>query len=618
MNDMDLMGKTFMDWYALDERMKIQLASFYLEKSEAFLKKSRRQAYWKECMQEYRKPFDNSRTLELPINSNTCFAMIETMLPVMNDNWPEFSVTGDAENDTKAANAVQYRFHKFMKGAKWKPQAVRNGKNAAVYGESILQLDHQVVNEMVTGRFSIVDPLSWRPAPRFRGLDIAAGQALFHGFKSPMYVEEIHRDYGIKVNPSGYIDDNSMFVYVTGDEVSRADCSEFCEIYFLTRKTTDPNEPPHLHKFYWIGEEVIFDGSCPYNRMPYFMHTNYGMATQGFGISDIDLVRMLVRAMDRTLQNSVEGVRNINKPFIFGKPSWIKKAKKAIFERLRGLPIPAERGDYDIQRPPELPHTVVEVYETLRQTYQYTSGIFDVSVGKAEFAGQPGYAIRALQETAEKRVREKLEYDLPPMMEEIGEYVMEVFAAEDKATQRFITESGELDYIPGDVKDTNFNIEINVTPNGRPTRLAEKMEAAAAGYLGPEDVIKEFPPSWGDPQDILARFYMRNAVAAYPEAEKAFSKLAERMMIMLNAEGSDQVSDPANEARYKRLEQDAGDLLREYPQLVHSNAFKTLPCDQSKGGLNIQGRLLLLLETPTQSGEMPEGGAVETQPPAQV
>ena len=512
---------------------------------------------------------------------NFYLSLIETEMPVIDDHMGHINIIAREENDAPAADMMQLRVDSLLDQGRFRAAAHQCSKDAKIMRNGITQAKLDVEDGVFQGiRFEPVDLKTFYASPGYTGLDIREDEAAWVGFKTPMTVAAIKRHYGIEVKAEGCLDKYGTFVEIENSD-QYPDSALICEYYYMPE---DSNKYPDGRVIMWCQDHVIVDRPME-GRIPYFMITNYTTAGSGKGISDVELIKPFVETENSIMANLAELVIDTNKPLILGKKKWFSKAIDLVSKRKNREVVEADPGDLSFPAPNKMDSASLSVLEAATGRRAEVSGVHDYFAGKTKF-DQSGEAIGRLQEAAMRRVRLHLSQDVNPYLQAIGEFVLDAINKYDTEVQMLRREIDPtnyewLEYDPQKLRDTKFNVMVEIGNAGRAEQVAEAMSLFDKGVYGIEELVEVLPVR--NKAEKIKRFYERQGLAAekqrkeeLEEMDKQLSVYAKEILVIMDSQDRSQ----NDMLRIKVLEDRVMKLVQQFPEIPGmSKAWMAIPVD---------------------------------------
>lgn len=551
----------------------------------------------KRLLDLYRQEYvpDQSISMTPEIEANLYLSNIETQMPVVDDHLGWINYVGREENDEEFADILQLKMDNMFDYGRLREAAHQASKDAKIMRNGLTQakmiLDTEQTDKGLQRvfkglRFAPVDPKTFYPALGYTGLDIAQNEADFLAFGTPMNVRAIKRIYDLKVDPEGSLDKYGMFKEKDKED-KYGDHAIIWEYYYMD---DDVKKYPYGRVLMWVGEQDIVERAIDF-RPPYFMVQNYSMAHTAQGISEIELIKSMVEGINAVLSENTEMAVTQNKTVMTGRDEWINSLEQSVKKYvLQGKVIPANPGDFSKGTPTQMSETAIRVPDQLKDIADSVSGVHDYYAGKQK-GDSSGKAIQLLQDAAMRRVRLHLSQDVKPYLQDIGEFALNVVQKYDKQVQMLRKQTDPMStewvkYDPADMRDTKFDVIVEVGAADRAEKTAEVMAMYKEGLATDEDVINVMPVR--DKKAKLQRLREQRGVAGQMErnaeiadAEKELNGLADSILGMMDKETPTE----NDNTRLKLKEDKVTALVRNYKELTDGQAWTAIP-------VNMQGRVV--------------------------
>lgn len=512
-------------------------------------------------------------------------AVIETELPILSDYLPTFDVQPREEDDIQYADLMQRRKAALEEESGLKDIMMDTCKDSLIYSDGILRILPKMRGDTFAGiDMQVVDPFTWFPAPGATDMDIR--KARYQIFATPMHVDEIERQYGVKVGPEGFLDEYRCFHVAEGKEEGEAMINQALvkECY---RMDPDGKTYPFGRLTIWangklLDDEPLWEDADPNDDyvppIPYFPVSNYGTAHSMFGVGETYLVRTQAQCLNEVMSALAETVKKTGNPIRKVLSSWVSAAKKKIMGVAGEEIIVNSPMDVSWETPPQVPASTFQFVELMMRLTDVVTGVHDVTEGKRPEGITAASAILALQEAAQTRIRYKVSKEIGTWVKEIGKYLVWMLKTYDTEvrTLRKATESGAYEFIPYDptsVRGKSFDIQVVAgtrMPTGRYADEERAKEKFAAGIYGIEDYVNA--SSEPNKQQIIEGWYRRQGL----EMAKAHQEELNEAMAQFEPLVEMAVQAPDRFAGSPEEEQAAA-LVQRYPELLQTGEFEALP-----------------------------------------
>ena len=539
---------------------------------------------------------------------NFPLAVVETILPIVNDFQPTVDVMPREKNDIFFAEMMQKRFQQIVEETDLYGKILQAVKDSLIYSNGFIQILPILSDEGAFKGFDIqvVDPFSVVPHPYANDLDLDAGE--YFMFAVPMETSKIYREFGIKVNADGKLDDYRAYQKTDdtgGIESANADSDyDMALVIECYSNEQDKEKYPNGRHTVVVGDQLIVDEPLELYRMPVFMVSNYKSPHNFWGIGETDLVRTQTKAMNETFSAINENIRKMGFPI----RKVTQRAKGQMTRPITGAPgeeiTVIDPNDVTFESPPPIPGYIQNYIAQVGQFMESISGINDVTQGRKPGGVTSGRAIVALQEASQTRQRFKINNEVARMTKEIGEFMVQMILTFDEEIRSIRerdtegsfefteynpmavydadgNEEGTLEFDPGTAKrlqDSEFDVSVTTGSRYAQGRVANEeraMELYQVGIYGIEEVVNALNIT--DKQDTIQNWYVRNQQVP-PQQQVQQAEQAQEQLGMAVAQVMEE--GPGGPA-----EESLAQMIISNPTLAESPDFQQLPG-------NIQERIL--------------------------
>jgi len=539
---------------------------------------------------------------------NFPLAVVETILPIVNDFQPTVDVMPREKNDIFFAEMMKKRFQQIVEETDLYGQILQAVKDSLIYSNGFVQILPEVTDEGVFKGFDIqvVDPFSVVPHPYATDLGLDAGEYFL--FAVPMETTKIEREYGVKVNADGKLDEYKAFQKVDETDQNSNPDHDMALVIECYSNEKDTDAYPYGRHTVVVGDQLIVDEPLELYRMPVFMVSNYKSPHNFWGIGETDLVRTQTKAINETFSAVNENIRRTGFPI----RTVTQRAKAQMKRPITGSPgeeiTVVDPSDVTFISPPPIPGYVQNFIAQTGQFMEHITGVTDVTQGRKPGGVVSGRAIVALREASQTRQRFKINKEVARFTKEIGEYMVQMILTYDEEI-RSIRERGSegtfefTDFNPVGVYDADGNPEgtpefnpgtakrlqdsefdINVTTGsryaqGRVANEERALELFQAGIYGIEDVVNALNIT--DKQDVIQSWYVRNQmIPPKQQVEQAEN---------IQAQFGQAVALAMQEGPGGPAEEIIAQMIMANPTLVESPDFDALPPEMKDRIITVAG-----------------------------
>ena len=539
---------------------------------------------------------------------NFPLAVVETILPIVNDFQPTVDVMPREKNDIFFAEMMQKRFQQVVEETDLYGKILQAVKDSLIYSNGFVQILPILSDEGAFKGFDIqvVDPFSVVPHPYANDLDLEAGE--YFMFAVPMETSRIYREFGIKVNADGKLDDYRAYQKTDdtgGIESSNADSDyDMALVIECYSNEQDKEKYPNGRHTVVVGDQLIVDEPLELYRMPVFMVSNYKSPHNFWGIGETDLVRTQTKAMNETFSAINENIRKMGFPI----RKVTQRAKGQLTRPITGAPgeeiTVVDPTDVTFESPPPIPGYIQNYIAQVGQFMESISGINDVTQGRKPGGVTSGRAIVALQEASQTRQRFKINNEVARMTKEIGEFMVQMILTFDEEIRSIRerdsegefefteynpmavydadgNEEGTLEFDPGTAKrlqDSEFDVSVTTGSRYAQGRVANEeraMELYQVGIYGIEEVVNALNIT--DKQDTIQNWYVRNQMVPPQQQVQQAEEMQQQLGMAVAQVMEEGPGGPAEES--------LAQMIINNPTLAESPDFQQLPG-------NIQERIL--------------------------
>tara|TARA_R100001594_G_scaffold78597_2_gene113212 strand:+ start:5838 stop:7727 length:1890 start_codon:yes stop_codon:yes gene_type:complete len=533
---------------------------------------------------------------------NFPLAVVETILPIVNDFQPTVDIMPREKNDIWFAEMMQKRFQQIVEECDLYGQILQAVKDSLIYSNGFLQILPQITEEGVFKGFDIqvIDPFTVVPHPYATDLNLESGE--YFMFAVPMETSRIYREFGIKCSADGKLDDyrayqknNDHGGIENASAESDYDMALVIECY---SNEADKEKYPNGRHTVVVGDKLIVDEPLELYRMPVFMVSNYKSPHNFWGIGETDLVRTQTKAMNETFSAINENIRRMGFPV----RKVTQRAKGQMTRPITGAPgeeiTVVDPADVTFESPPPIPGYIQNYIAQVGQFMEHITGVNDVTQGRKPGGVTSGRAIVALQEASQTRQRFKINKEVARLTKEIGEYMVQMILTFDEEI-RSIRErdvEGQFQFVefnpmavydadgnmegtpqfdPGTAKklmDSEFDVDVtngSRYAQGRVANEERAMELFQAGVYGIEEVVNALNIS--DKQDVIQNWYVRNQMVPPQQQVQQAEQVQEQLGMLVAQIMQEGPGGPSEEA--------LAQMIMANPGLVESPDYLQLPSE---------------------------------------
>jgi hypothetical protein len=538
---------------------------------------------------------------------NFPLAIVETILPIINDFQPTVDVMPREKNDVFFAEMMQKRFQQIVEETDLYGKILQAVKDSLIYSNGFIQILPVLTDEGVFSGFDIqvIDPFSVIPHPYATDLGLEYGEYFL--FAVPMETSRINREFGIKAPADGRLDEYKAF-QKTDDGGSDGNDGDMALVIECYSNEADQAKYPYGRHTVVVGDKLIVDEPLELYRLPVFMVSNYKSPHNFWGIGETDLVRTQTKALNETFSAINENIRKMGFPI----RKVTQRAKGVLTRPITGAPgeeiTVIDPSDVTFESPPPIPGYIQNYISQVGQFMEHITGVNDVTQGRKPGGVTSGRAIVALQEASQTRQRFKINKEVARLTKEIGEFMVQMILTYDEEIRSIRERDSEgqfqfTDYNPQAVYDADGNEEgtpefnpgtakrlqesefdVNVTTGsryaqGRVANEERAMELYQAGIYGIEEVVNALNVT--DKQDIIQNWYIRNQMLP-PKQQVEMAENAQEQL-------SQSVAQAMQEGPGGQAEESLVQMVIETPSLADSPDFQNLPDDMKERILTVAG-----------------------------
>lgn len=494
---------------------------------------------------------------------------VETILPIISDHLPVVDVMPKNNSDVPFTDMIQIRFQQLADDAHLYDKIMQAIKDSLIYSNGYIEILPQLnANGSLTGlSVNIPDPYTVFPHRFATGLETAN----YVLFATPMHVDDIEHQYGVKVSPEGNLDDYRSF-QSTEDEQLNKDNDMALVIECFSRDKDRENYP--YGRFTAIcRDKLLVDEPVELPRMPYFMVANYKSPHTYYGIGEPEIVRTQTKAINEIMSAIADNIRESGNPIRKMTQRFIAKNPNGFNPHAGGKVIVDDPHDLSWDAPPAIPGYVQYYIQQSILMKDAITGVQDVTAGRQPTGVTAASAIAALQEAAQTRIRYKIAKDITTFVRDIGEYCVRLIQIfDDQVTSlRSQTATGQHDFVEYNpqavingktMAQADFIITVTTGIKQQTGRLAAEERAIRLyemGIYGVEDVVMALNEP--NKQELIERFYQRQQQQMAQQQQAAGGEQLPPEVVQQFDSLVSQALPGTPEA--EQLE----NLIREYPQL---------------------------------------------------
>jgi hypothetical protein len=543
---------------------------------------------------------------------NFPLAVVETILPIINDFQPTIDVMPQEKNDVFFADMMQKRFQQIVDETDLYGKIIQAVKDSLIYSNGFLQILPVVTEEGVFKSFDIqvIDPFTVVPHPYATDLDLKAGE--YFMFAVPMETSRIYREFGVKAPADGKLDDYKAYQKVndnggieSANVESEYDMALVIECY---SNEADKEKYPYGRHTVVVGDKLVVDEPLELYRMPVFMVSNYKSPHNFWGIGETDLVRTQTKAINETFSSINENIRKMGYPI----RKVTQRAKGQMTRPITGSPgeeiTVVDPSDVTFEMPPPIPGYIQNYIGQVSQFMEAITGVNDVTQGRKPGGVTSGRAIVALQEASQTRQRFKINKEVARLTKEIGEFMVQMiltFDEEIRSIRERDTEGqfqftefnpmavydadgnleGTPEFDPGTAKrlqDSEFDVDVTTGSRYAQGRVANEeraLELFQLGVYGIEEVVNAL--NIPDKQDIIQSWYVRNQQVPPKQQVEQAEMIQDRLGQIVAQVMQEGPGGPGEEA--------LAQMVMQNPALTELPDFQSLPGEIQERIITVAG-----------------------------
>ena len=543
---------------------------------------------------------------------NFPLAVVETILPIINDFQPTVDVMPQEKNDVFFADMMQKRFQQIVDETDLYGKIIQAVKDSLIYSNGFLQILPVVTEEGVFKSFDIqvIDPFTVVPHPYATDLDLKAGE--YFMFAVPMETSRIFREFGVKAPADGKLDDYKAYQKVddnggieSANVESEYDMALVIECY---SNEADKEKYPYGRHTVVVGDKLVVDEPLELYRMPVFMVSNYKSPHNFWGIGETDLVRTQTKAINETFSSINENIRKMGYPI----RKVTQRAKGQMTRPITGAPgeeiTVVDPSDVTFEMPPPIPGYIQNYIGQVSQFMEAITGVNDVTQGRKPGGVTSGRAIVALQEASQTRQRFKINKEVARLTKEIGEFMVQMILTFDEEIRSIrerdaegqfqFTEfnpmavydadgnlEGTPEFNPGTAKrlqDSEFDVDVTTGSRYAQGRVANEeraLELFQLGVYGIEEVVNAL--NVPDKQDIIQSWYVRNQQVPPKQQVEQAEMMQEQLGQLVAQVMQEGPGGPGEEA--------LAQMVMQNPALTESPDFQSLPGEIQERIITVAG-----------------------------
>lgn len=543
---------------------------------------------------------------------NFPLAVVETILPIINDFQPTVDVMPQEKNDVFFADMMQKRFQQIVDETDLYGKIIQAVKDSLIYSNGFLQILPVVTEDGVFKSFDIqvIDPFTVVPHPYATDLDLKAGE--YFMFAVPMETSRIFREFGVKAPADGKLDDYKAYQKVddnggieSANVESEYDMALVIECY---SNEADKEKYPYGRHTVVVGDKLVVDEPLELYRMPVFMVSNYKSPHNFWGIGETDLVRTQTKAINETFSSINENIRKMGYPI----RKVTQRAKGQMTRPITGAPgeeiTVVDPNDVTFEVPPPIPGYIQNYIGQVSQFMEAITGVNDVTQGRKPGGVTSGRAIVALQEASQTRQRFKINKEVARLTKEIGEFMVQMILTFDEEIRSIrerdaegqfqFTEfnpmavydadgnlEGTPEFDPGTAKrlqDSEFDVDVTTGSRYAQGRVANEeraLELFQLGVYGIEEVVNAL--NIPDKQDIIQSWYVRNQQVPPKQQVEQAEMMQEQLGQLVAQVMQEGPGGPGEEA--------LAQMVIQNPALTESPDFQSLPGEIQERIITVAG-----------------------------
>lgn len=543
---------------------------------------------------------------------NFPLAVVETILPIINDFQPTVDVMPREKNDIFFSEMMQKRFQQIVEESDLYGKILQAVKDSLIYSNGFIQILPQVTEAGVFEGFDIqvIDPFTVVPHPYATDLDLKAGE--YFMFAVPMETSRIFREFGIKAPADGKLNDYKAYQKVndnggieSANVESEYDMALVIECY---SNEADKEKYPNGRHTVVVGDQLVVDEPLELYRMPVFMISNYKSPHNFWGIGETDLVRTQTKAINETFSAINENIRRMGFPI----RKVTQRAKGQLTRPITGAPgeeiTVVDPSDVTFEMPPPIPGYIQNYIGQVGQFMENITGVNDVTQGRKPGGVTSGRAIVALQEASQTRQRFKINKEVARLTKEIGEYMVQMILTFDEEIRSIRerdaegqfqftdfnpiavydadgNEEGTPGFNPGTAKrliDSEFDIDVTTGSRYAQGRVANEeraLELFQLGVYGIEEVVNALNIS--DKQEIIQNWYVRNQQLPPQQQLKQAEDIQQQF--------GEVVAQVMQEGPGGPAEETLAQMIMDNPTLTETPDFQQLPGEIQERVITVAG-----------------------------
>jgi hypothetical protein len=588
---------------------KVQILNKYLDLAEADRNTKGLPDRWKKNKILYEPEKNPTEPTGEPfLKANMSYSNIETIMQELVDNWLKINILPGNNDSIKIKDILQLRHDEFLDDSKFFLNAIKNIRQGLIIDHSIMQMTYSLDRDtgLISGNYSVVDPMTFLPAVNWKGLDVfgkngSDGDATFIGFRYPTPIDNILNLYPEEANGLNLQKSDTQKYYL--NEVQNSDDIIKNEIYFVS--TFNPKSKarvaPYLRKIFYITNPAVILLDTPQfnNRAPYFLFAPGAQANEGRGIAMTNLIKTIQETAGVIYSKIAEAVKRQPVGSPWAKTDCLNMQADFMAKVTNGKVIEVDsEGDFGFKPAPEVSVSSVNFIQSLHDLNRFVTRIQEVMQGKEQYANMPMGAILALQRASRGVIRLLSEESLVPMFEDMGKFNIALFQKLETGTMEILQQEGlsmkGIKYNAAEIKKKKFKVSV-VAGGGMPRDPALREARASANLADGSYTKKRKIMNMVDPntQELIDEADQADRTKQYEQlmeqenmAEQALTTIVQKMLVVMNvgrsADGYKVMVDPnnlkePNLSRYKILEEQAAEILDQFPHLYKSGAFLNLP-----------------------------------------
>jgi len=554
---------------------------------------------------------------------------VRTQMAIAGDYFPRINIVPVDKKSDNYSDAINLRINNALDDVDFEYKALDCLEQSLIMSNGITCILPELVDGKLYGLdIKDVDVHTCFPAPGATDLTLEDARNII--FATPMHVDEIKRitiskDHpdGISVPAEGKLDNDGTFKQMSKEDDNydkQANSALYKECYWID---ADVKKYPCGRQVHWangvlLKDEPLWNRYTPkpgeyVPKIPYFMIKNNGTARSFFGVGEPEIVSKIKKSLDETLSATADNVRKMGNPPIKVKYSWVQWGLGKIRHT------PAEKimvqhvDDVTFEHGIPCPQSTFQFIELMLKVHHYEIGIQEVSVGKRDKQAESGRAILALQEAANKVVRDKINNPISKYLGLIGRQLLWYFQEYDtEEIELPVGESRDEEgkqvfkkYNPADIKKSKFKVKVVPGTGRKRGRIATEeraLEFLNIGFYSIEIAVDDVDISPERKQAVIDAWYKNQGMAeikAYLEkmdkARGELKRLTDKAKQSVKEENTKGLIDLEEQLeRYYELsydysirvanewigsidEKNLSDLLIEFEGFLNDDEFKYLP-----------------------------------------